>query len=256
MKVGLLCKSCKKDLPWLAYAVRSFEKNWRSPWTETRWTIVLDNDCRGLAAVHDITRSGHIEVLYTEPWPDRYAHAMAIKACADRILGTELVFLFDSDMMLVRPTTLEDLLVEVKPRLQYARWDSAYDSETRGVARQVWGQASIRSTGIPLTRDWLASPVWLFWGSTLAGARYLVEKEHRLPFWAAVYSSTIYHPSRFLEHPHTFCDIENIGLYGSLAEADRYVIEEFDPNQPLPIVQHWSYSDFGSVEKTLQKILS
>ena len=244
MRIGLFCKSCKEDLPWLAQAIKSFQSNWLHPWDRTQWVLAMDAAAYESLIQHGIDLA-HVDVRYVEPWPDRYAHAMAMKACADIFCDeANLILIFDSDMILSKPTGLADLMVAGKPPLCFEHWSCERDADIRRVAKSVWGGASIRSTGCELDRDWMVSPAWIFWPSTLKGARRLVELHRKLPFLQAVYSRAIYDWRNFTLHPMTFCDIENLGLYASRFESDKYSIMELKDYRS-PVTQFWSH---GSIE--------
>jgi len=246
VKAGLFCKSCVKDLAWLKQAIRSIQTNWKHPWQDTQWVIAMDSEAYLSPGMQELDRR-HIEFRYVEPWPDRYTHAMAMKACADLFChDAEIILVFDSDMVLSRPTDLTDLLRlgNGRPALMFEHWHSERDPATRAMAQMVWGAASIRSTGIVLDRDWMVCPTWLFWPSTFAGARGLVEVHHKMPFLQAVYSKMVYDYRLFPSHPMTFCDIENLGIYASKFEPHRYEITQMGLTDfDGVVVQRWSYGD-------------
>lgn len=237
---GIFCKTFRPDLGWLYFAVSSVIQNWRHPWEHTDFVVLADSDCEP-----EISRWGfdRIRVIYTHPWPDGYCHAMALKLCADIVCPTsEIIFMLDSDMMLVRPTELSDLMEEGRPLLTHDSWDSTLDPETRQMAKQVWGPAVRRSMGCDLDRDWMVSPQWLFWISTFRGARTLIETHCKLPFLQAVYSAHPYDWNLFSSHPMTLCDMQALGLYASRYEPHRYTIRQKTATEDPPIKQFWSHA--------------
>lgn len=241
MNVGIFCKTCKADLAWLYFALSSFRQNWRHPWEMTDLVVVADPDCEP-----EITRWDfkNVRVVYTPPWPDGYCHAMAMKLCADIFCDrAELIVLFDSDMMLLRPTSLFDLLVCENPVIVYDIWHSDIDQTTRQMAKKVWVPAVRRSMGRDLDRDWMVSPKWLYWPSTFRGARSLIESHHRMPFLQAVYSAHPYDWQQFASHPMTLCDMQALGIFAHEYEQHKYVfwLRSAAPAETA-IKQFWSHA--------------
>lgn len=247
MRVGLFCKTCAADLRWFRLALASFRKYWRHP--DSLWTVVFDRDC-GPQLIDEDLRG--VRQFFIEPWPDRYCHAMAMKACADLFTGCELVLMFDSDMMMTRPTELDDLLVDGRPCIYFEEWNNEPHSL---MAHRVWGPASMRSTGRLLDRDYMRAPLWIYWASTFQHARKLVEEHTRVPFLQAVYSSHPYDWHNFDNHPMSFCDMENLAMAAQLLERSRYNFIPVNEHEELPVKQFWSHSDFGVARLEMVKIL-
>lgn len=246
--VGLFCKTCKLDLDWLYFGLNSFKKNW-SHGDTTQIVVVADLNCEPELSKWDLTG---VSVLYLKPWADGYSHAMAMKMCADIFMpNADMILMFDSDMILTRPTSLADLLVDDKPTIYYDPWDSNLDPETRASSRKVWLPAVQRTTGRTLDVDWMVSPLWLFWWSTFVGARSIIEEHTRLPFLQAVYSSHPYDWTQFMSHPVSFCDMQTLGLYASQFERGMYNFKQKTPTTDLPVQQFWSHQPIDEVRDQL-----
>lgn len=243
-RIGLFCKTFKPDLPWLFHALQSIELNWRHDWASTELLVVAEPDCES-----DMRRWAftHVKVRYVYPFPCGYCHAMMTKLCADLYLRTcRLIWLFDSDMLLTRPTTLDDIAPGGMPRLIYDEWHSDFDSPTRETSRRVWVPAVKRSMGLDLDRDWMVNPLWVYWSSTFQGARELIESHRQMPFLQAVYCPHRYDWRAFTEHPMALCDMQALGLYAHQHEAHLYAIgRKTSAAIEGPIRQAWSHSVDG-----------
>jgi hypothetical protein len=236
MRLGCFCKTFRDDFDFFRLALASFRENLKEP---AQFTVVLDRDCQELA--HNEPLLDGVQVFFIDPWPDKYAHAMAMKACADLFTECDLILLFDSDMMLTKQVELSDLMVDGKPAIYFGEWNDL--NPERVVARQVWGPASVRSLGLELDRDYMVAPLWLFHASTFRNARQMVEKKAHKPFLYAVYSDHVYDWRKFLDHPMSFCDIENLGMAAYTYEYLFYRWIKIDGIRPqLPVKQHWSHA--------------
>lgn len=246
-RVGLFTKTFKPDLDWLYFALTSIKRNWSYESTEI--LVVAEPDCQP-----EITKwnFSQVRVVYIKPWPDGYTHAMAMKMCADVFMpDADLILLFDSDMVLTKPTSLADLLTNELPTLYYDEWHSDLDPNVRMVAKKVWSPPVFKSTGRTLGVDWMVSPVWLFWRSTFYGARQLIEEHTGMPFLQAVYSSHQYDYTNFMAHPMTFCDMQTLGIYASESQAHKYNIRIRTRDMSLPLRQFWSHQSVEEVRSQL-----
>lgn len=246
-KVGLFCKTFKPDLDWLYFGLSSIKRNWSYEPTEI--LVVAEPDCEPEISRWKLSQ---VRTVYVKPWADGYCHAMAMKMTADIFMPeADLILLFDSDMILTKPTSLPDLLVNEMPTLYYDDWHSDLDPMTRQVSKKVWAPAVYKSTGYTLQVDWMVSPLWLFWRSTFAGARGLIEYRTGMPFLQAVYSAHPYDWKAFMSHPITFCDMQTLGLYANEFEPHVYNIKKRTADMSSPILQNWSHQPIEEVKSQL-----
>lgn len=249
-KLGLFVKTFKSDLEWLYFGLSSFQRNWN--YLPTEIVVVAEPDCEPEISRWKFTQ---VRTVYVRPWPDGYCHAMAMKMCADHFLPeVDLILLFDSDMVLTKQTSLHHLLVKGMPVLYYDDWHSDLDPMTRVVSKKVWAPAVYRSTGRTLDVDWMVNPLWLFWWSTFAGARGLIEHHTGLPFLQAVYSGHQYDWQAFMNHPVTFCDMQTLGLYANEFEPHLYNIKKRTADMSSPITQYWSHQPIDEVKSQLMTL--
>jgi hypothetical protein len=209
---------------------------------------MVDRDCADVVAYWEI----EAYYLFVDPWPDRYMHALWCKAYADRHTDAELILLMDSDHLMTEPCSLGNLMSEAKPVIEFLRWEEP----DRAVARRIWPRVVKESTGMELPVDYMVKPDWLFWRSTFAGARSLVERHRGKPFNEAVYSEAIYDWHQYEFHPFTFCDLQNLALYGDLFESEKYFLWDCrKQSRPNPIKDYWSHTPFKDVQPELDRLL-
>jgi hypothetical protein len=142
---------------------------------------------------------------------------------------------------------------EGKPVIEYLRWDHP----DREVAHRIWPRVVKESTGLELPVDYMVKPDWMFWRSTFAGARGLVESHSGRTFDSEVYSSATYDWTQYEFHPFTFCDLQNLALYGAQVESEKYFLWDVEKvSRPNSIVDYWSHTPFESVQPELDRLLS
>jgi hypothetical protein len=75
--------------------------------------------------------------------------------------------------------------------------------------------------------DYMVTRPWIFWRSTYAGARSLIENHKNLPFDQAVYSEVPFDWRNYPNHPFKFCDLEALGYYAANHETGRYWVVDY-----------------------------
>lgn len=240
MKPSIFIKGCRDQLNWLSYCLQFLEKNWLD-WQRSDVVVKLDPDCQDV--VKDWGVSG-VTYIYEEPWPDRYMHALWSKAIADTYVAGDVILLVDCDTLLTGPTGLGDFMMEDRLALQYLPWEMERDAG-RQVARKLWPRVFKESTGLDLPCDYMVSRPWLFWRSTFAGARSLIEKHKGVPFREAVYSETPFDWRNYPNHPFKFCDLEALGYYAANYEPYRYWVTDLREHLvPEWFKDYWSHTPF------------
>jgi hypothetical protein len=221
---SIFVKACRSQLNWLCYCLQFLEKNWVEPKTEI--VVMLDEDCKDVIQTWGPIKN--VIYIYCQPWPDTYMHALWCKANADMFTRGDPIILLDCDTILTDKASLENYmeaaLNEWEIDLYYLDWTQRGDD---GVAQKLWTKVVKESTGFDLERDYMVSRPWIFWRSTYAGAREIVEKHRNLPFYAATYSTIPFDHLNYLDHPFTFCDLQNLGYYAAHFEPERYWVQDF-----------------------------
>jgi hypothetical protein len=252
MRCDIFLKGCREQLNWLCYCLEFIQKNWRHK--DSQIIVILDRNCEEAIAQWGVK----VQYIFVHPWPDRYMHALWCKATADRYTDAELILLMDSDHLMTQPCSLNDLMNWTakhngKPIIEYLRWDAP----DRDVARRIWPRVVRESTGLELPVDYMVKPDWLFWRSTFSGARAIVEKHKGKDFDQAVYSEAPYDWTRYEAHPFTFCDLENLALYGALHESEKYFLWDTENYpRPNPIHDYWSHTPFDLIRSDLDQLLA
>jgi hypothetical protein len=253
MRCDIFIKGCREQLNWLCYCLQFIQKNWQHK--DSQIIVMLDRNCADAVVGWGV----EAQYIFVDPWPDRYMHALWCKATADRYTDADMILIMDSDHLMTSPCGFSDLMEGGKPVIEYVRWEH----ESREVARRIWPRVVQESTGLDLPVDYMVKPDWLFWRSTFAGARLLLETFKRKPFDEAVYSEAPYDWTRYEAHPFTFCDLENLALYGVLHESDKYFLWDTEEitytgriPRPNPIKDYWSHTPFDTVRPELDRLLA
>lgn len=242
--VDIVTVSCLRDLKWLKLAISLLLKYWQHP--ESRIIVILDDECRGM--VEEWGLGDRVLCVYMMPWADGYTFQMYVKMISDQFTKADLMLLSDSDLMLREPASLDTLMVDGKPILEYGQWGP--------VAERMWRGSTARVMGMDLPNDLMVGAPFLFWRDTFAATRDHIEKVTGKSFYEAVYSAVPFYPANFLNHPVTFSEHEALNLYASTFQKDRYHVRsnlERPPNWPWKL--YWSYGDFEAARAELEPLL-
>jgi hypothetical protein len=234
--VSLFIKSWREDLKWLRYCLRFLEKNWTEP--ETEVVVMFDTDCRDFDfSDYDL----NIYRVSEDPWPDGYAHAMAMKACADKYCSGEAILLLDSDCMLLRRADASIFFDE----LPIIPWIS-YEEHLAMYPHSPWQQVTQKVLKTKTDRHYMPAMPILYWASTMFNLRRHVAELHGVDsFEEAVYSGIPFDPKNFSEHPHTFVDYDCLGLYAKRFESERYVFRHASKLASNPFKQFHSWTEWN-----------
>jgi hypothetical protein len=241
----------RKDLSWICYSMQLLYKHFRGPF---RTIVVAEEDCRPTIATWGLPVTYH----YIRPWPDGYHHAMYRKLMMDTLSDADILCLLDSDHMLMEPGFyLEDFLDHGKPIVHYRNWDDDPNDHVLAVSREQWAPPTERCLGIPLDRDYMVGPPFVFWRDTFAKVRQRIEEVTGQPLYNVCYSDRPYDYRNFLQHPKRFCDYEALGLYASHFEPDRYALHHFPRGTHWPWRVYWSHGDWSaSLQSKLDTLLA
>jgi hypothetical protein len=235
--------SHRKDLTWLYLNLRLLLKYWRTP---GNIIVRLEEDCREDIANWNLGLKVHYR--YVRPWRDGYTFQMYQKMISDDFSPADILVLCDSDLMLLAPASLESLMHEGKPIIEYCNW-----AEGDPVAERMWRAATSRIMGIDLDRDYMVQAPFCFWRDTFGATRQRIVEVTGLGFYEAVHSTVPFEYQKFLSHPVTFADYEALNLYGAKFQSERYFVR---PNNARPLDWpwrlYWSHGDWSpEVERFL-----
>jgi hypothetical protein len=228
----------RKDLSWICYSAQLLHKHFRAAFNTV---ICAEYDCEDVCKTWGLPRTTY---HYTQPWPDGYAFCMYQKSMADQYTDSDLIMILDSDHILLEPAHLDDFLDHGKPVIRYRDWDEDPNDTGLLVGKQQWAPPTERVLGIPLDRDYMVGPPFIFWRDTFLKLRERVEDVTGLPFHDAVYSNQHYDYKNFLNHPKVYCDYEALGLFAAKFEADRYSLQHHPRGTPWPFRVYWSHGDW------------
>jgi len=233
--------SCKKDLEWLYFSTRLILKFWQTP---SRIFIRLDQDCEPI--VKDWNLGPQVIYSYIEdPWPDGYTMQMYQKMYADKISDAELIISWDSDLMLFAPASIETLMYEGKPVIEWCDW---VDSP---VSERVWRGPCEQVMGIPLHCELMIQCPFLWWRDTYRLCREHIEAVHGKPLRDVIYSDVPFRAENFLAHPMKFAEHHCLNLYAVRFQPKRYHLRHTkDRPADWPFRLYWSHGDWSAGLKT------
>jgi uncharacterized protein DUF6492 len=222
--------SCRRDLNWLYYAIRLLLKYWQH---DSRIIVRLDEDCQPI--VQEWNLGPRVVYIYlTDPWPDGYTYQMYLKMISDEVSDAELFLLSDSDLMLLEPASLDTLMVDGKPIIEYGDWGP--------VAERMWRGSTARVMGMDLPWDYMVGQPFLFWRDIFEATRNHIAKTTGKSFYDTVYSGVPFNAANFLNHPVTFSEHEALNLYAATFQRDRYFVRKNTERPPAwPWKLYWSH---------------
>jgi hypothetical protein len=239
--------SHKADLTWLYLNLRLLLKHWKTP---GNIIVRVEPDCR--EAVERWNLGPRILYRYVIPWRDGYTFQMYQKCISDDFSPADILVLCDSDLMLTAPASIETLMHDGKPIVEYCDW-AAGDP----IAERVWRAPTSRVMGMDLYADLMVQAPFVYWRQTFSRMRQRVVEVTGKAFYDAVYSDVPFHCSNFLNHPVTFADYEALNLTAIAFEPERYHLRA-NAERPLnwPFRLYWSHGDWSpKVEQYLTSLL-
>ena len=247
MTCDIIIVSHKTDLTWLYLNLRLLLRYWQTP---GNIIVRLEEDCR--ESISNWHLGQRVIFRYVKPWPDGYTFQMYQKLISDDFSPADILVLCDSDLMLLAPASLETLMYEGKPIVEYCHW---HNGDT--IAEQMWRACTSRVMGIDLDRDYMVQAPFCFWRDTFSKTRQRIVNVTGKGFFEAVYSDKPFHCSTFLTHPVTFADYEALNLHAVKFEADRYHLRSnAERPKDWPFRLYWSHGDWSpEVEKFLSSKL-
>jgi len=227
--------SCRKDLNWLYYSTRLIQKFWQTP---SRIFIRLDEDCEPIVKGWNL--GPEVIYSYIQPWRDGYTQQMYEKMFADQLSDAELIISWDSDLMLFGPASIETLMHEGKPVIEWCDWADS------PVAERVWRGPCERCMGIPLDRELMIQCPFLWWRDTYKLCREHIETVHGKSLYEVVFSDVPFYAANFLNHPMKFAEHDCLNLYGVTFQPERYHLRHTkDRPADWPFRLYWSHGDWS-----------
>ena len=232
MRADIVIVSHRPDLPWLNYSLRLILKHW-SP--KPRVVVRLDENCRDIVEQWSLDA----EFYYVRPWPDGYTFQMYQKMTADDFTDAELIILWDSDLMLTGPASIERLLSEDgKPIIEWEDWNQAVTHSER-----IWRGPTSLMMGMDLNHEYMCGVPFTYWRETFSKCRNQIARTHRRSFFDCLYSDVPFSAATFMTHPMKLADFEALGLTAAQLEPrDRYRFRH-SSNRPKdwPFKLYWSH---------------
>lgn len=213
-RTSIFIKTCKKDLQWLNYCLRSI-KNHASGFNEV--VIVLDEDCRG----EQIFEAGESQFSYfVSGWENGYIHQQYIKLHADKYCTGNLILFVDSDCVFMRGFSPESFLKDGKPVLMKTRYGNLDGAE-------AWKAITESFVGFPVEFEYMRRMPLIYKSSSISEFR-----DSHLGNISHLESMT----------DRAFSEFNAIGAWIDKVASDQYFISDTECWM-LPVVakQFWSW---------------
>jgi hypothetical protein len=215
----IVIRTWKNDLHWLEYSLAFLKKNWLEP---GRIIVIANSDCRERCQYW----SGPGEFVYIDPWPDTHEFKCYCSLMSPELSEADLIMNVDSDSMLMTKSSLSDFLAGDVPIINFRNHTDLGDY----LGIRLWSPLLQHWLGVPPIRSYMMQPPFLFWRSTIAAVRSLIETVSGQSVRDALYSEQPFEYHRFLEHPKKFPDWEVMGFYAELHEPSRYAWNDLTAN--------------------------
>lgn len=228
--------SHRKDLTWLYLSLRLLLKYWQTP---GNIVVRLEEDCR--EDIRAWALGPRVIYRYVKPWPDGYTFQMYQKMISDDYSPAEILVLCDSDLMLIKPASLETLMHDGRPIVEFSEWNVSDP-----VSERMWRAPTSRVMGMDLDRDYMVQAPFIFWRDTFGATRQRIVEVTGRGFCDAVYSDVPFQAANFLNHPVTFADYEALNLYAVKFQADRYFLRaNTERPRDWPFMLYWSHGQWS-----------
>ena len=212
--VSIFIKTCKKDLPWLNYCLRSIRNHARG-FKEV--VIVLDEDCRGEQI---ITASESQFCYFSRQWENGYIQQQYIKIHADKYCTGDVILFVDSDCVFMRGFSPESFLSDGKPVLLKTRYGNLEGAE-------AWKKITESFVGFPVDFEYMRRMPLIYLSSSIAEFR-------------DAHSGNISHLSSMKDR--AFSEFNAIGAWIDKNTPEKYFISDTESWMPQVVAkQFWSW---------------
>jgi hypothetical protein len=226
MRSSILIKTYPPDLTWLRWAIKFLDVNWQE---ESELVIVAPNIC--MEEIRAMSQKFEPVLVPREEWGTEWAYVgqQFHKMIADQYCHGEYITFIDSDCMLFKPTTLEDLCVDGKPII----WTTPHSvlGDTVPWKRVVRNIMMIE----PLLEYMRCQPI-TYKASTLQKCRAHLEKLHGTDL-----------ETMMRGRPHkSFSEFNVLGFYADVFDKKEYVFRDAATQGDWHRVkQFFSYGDWN-----------
>jgi len=233
MTTDILIKSCKKDLGWLTFSLRSIQKFC----TGFRQVVLLFPEAeKDALAQLNLTSE---KIFLTKDRPDFYLWQQVEKARAYLYTDAQFVTFVDSDVIFTRPCSPQDLMRDGKPIVLYTPYSVLVDQSGKPVTpwQKITEAALMRPVEFEFMRRFpMTAPLMLLYEF----GNFMVEAHGQ-----TVESYVMSQPAR------AFSEFNSIFGFGFYFRPDSccFVNTEPSPIPPPVAKQFWSYSGLSEFER-------
>ena len=245
MRTDILIASCKRDLPWLRYALKSIKKFAHGfggvtvvwPRAETEQFIGFEPGT--------LTQTNL--VLFDEFPGKGMLDAMSQKMLADQHCpNANYVLHSDSDVVFKEPFGPEDYMVEGKPIWLVEPYEAIKARRDSGVGRYRWRSVTEDMLGFEVKYETMCWPQIICPVGLYDEYRKHIEKRWGMPM-------RHYYLTGRNEFPQDRAEFPSLGAYAREFHHDWFQWIDVSTNEPRPkhrAIQFWSHSDPDILQST------
>jgi hypothetical protein len=229
MTTAIFIKTCKKDLEWLHYCLRSI---WKFGSGFEELVIVADEDCRSMIDGW-IEASWKTSIVYVENPKHGYFHMQAVKLMADTYTSCDNILFVDSDCVFYTPFTPYSFMRDGKPILIKTKYETLAKCP-KGKDALCWKKPTERIVNLQVEWEYMRRIPMMF-------SRHIYSKiRERYPEAQEF--------ARNLPGFGGFSEFNLMGAWIDIYDPDSHFITDSEAWSPSPVAkQYWSWGGFSRV---------
>jgi hypothetical protein len=233
MNCDILIRTWRKDLPWVELclaAIERYARGFRSV------VVVLPRSAEPWLRRY-VRSSARVRVELCRDFPDDYLGQQVTKLFADTYSDADLVCHVDSDCILSRPTTPEDLAPHGRPRVVMRPYSL--------LGRHwPWRGPTEEFLRWPVEHDFMQQPPFVYPRSLYSEVRAHSEVVHRQDIETYVMSRP----------PRGFSEFNVLGAFGRVRHPDDFIWVDSSLEDPGRGCSRWYWSWAGLDRSTRKEI--
>lgn len=229
MTTAIFIKTCKKDIEWLKFCIRSIR---RYTWGFNEVVVVADNGCEEeMKMVSGLVTQIH----YVPEWEDGRIQQQFYKLRAFQYCSSDIILFVDSDCLFTEYCSPDAFMRDGKPVIGKTLYDKVGDAK-------CWKAPTESYLGFEVSHEYMR---WLPW---MCRRDTLVRIAEKHPDWEQ--------RLRKIKN-NLFSEFNVIGAYIDRFESEDYFITDTDEWEPRKYArQFWSWGGFPpEVMEEVKKIL-
>lgn len=240
MITTIFIRTCKKDIEWIPYCLKSIEKYGKG-FDET---VLICPDHEKEAFQH----FKGVRLSYVEHYENDHLGQQLDKIEAWRRVANGLVVFMDSDCLFTHPVTPESFFLDGKVFVPKTPYNDPLVSDAR-----CWQKPTQGFLGWPVRFEYMHRFPLVYWSSTLKNFHDWFVRTRKTPLRDAVLSVPVLPHYRF----GAFSEFNVIGAWAEVHEGERYrfIDRTKDPVPERVVRQFWTWGGVEPVKQEIEEIL-